>query len=785
MMRQLASARWETLVSGFVALTCDWAGPGLPPLTLNAPARMVSLERADARTWALRSGHWWADDSLHFFFWKALCPEVAAGAVRVAGPFNDWGHSLNMERWVLRPVCVLGAEGFELSVPAAQVFGAGDTLEFKFLREDGRWLEPPHDADNITRDEGGHRNLVASLQRTGRHLFRFQATDIDPTAAPVRMIFETAALLELGDILASDPLDVLEPPGHFGASIEPTGTHFRVFAPRAEKVSVTWSRGAAHGRCDLKPAGQGVWSGVVALDLTEAHYLLEIDGRTTFDPWARRLEHTATDVIGVVCGPAELVPFDDGFRPPVVEDLVILETHIRDLLGLAHQAGSVGFRELAEWIRRDGTYLRHLGVNALEFLPCTDYECGPPEEYHWGYMPITAFSPAMAYAWGELGAGRSTAEFQDLVRSCHEAGFAVIMDLVLNHFGAPNALQVIDEGYYYRTDSQGVLSNWSGCGNDVRAEAPMFKRLVLAGLRHWTEVLGVDGVRLDLAELLGTPLLREIEADYRLRAPHKILIAEPWSFRGHIARDLDDSTWTSWDDAFREFLPAYVRGRAKAADLLHHLAACGIRPAARLRYAQSHDDWAWLDRITERPESDALHPTSADILRTRMMHSILLLSAGVPMLSAGQDFLMTKRGVGNTWQRGDLNRLEPARLERFRSEHEFVAQLVHFRLSARGAPLRPRQAVSAGWMEVTHQADGEAFVAVLNADGLMGPTRILFACNPHAGEVALRLPQRGPWAPVVLSPHPACPHAPGASPWLDADQVSLPPLACGVWFVEG
>ena len=142
---------------------------------------------------------------------------------------------------------------------------------------------------------------------------------------------------------------------------------------------------------------------------------------------------------------------------------------------------------------------------------------------------------------------------------------------------------------------------------------------------------------------------------------------------------------------------------------------------------------------------------------------------------------MTKRGVGNTWRRGDLNRLDPLRLERFRSEHEFVTRLVSFRLSPAGAPLRPRDPVTPTWMEVVHQDGGDAFAAVINADGSLGPSRILLACNPHTHEAVLEIPRREEWVPVVLSPVPSCPHAPDSAPSLEGGRLVLPPLGCGVW----
>jgi len=785
MANHLASARWETLTTGLVALVRDWTKPGLPPLRLTEPAALTLLEPADPRLQALRAGHWIQGGEVHFFLWKVLAPDLGEAGAMVVGPFNAWGQVADAARWTLRAACVAGIDGFVLDVPLAEVLPHSGQVPFKFRRADGRWIEPPHDADNVLRDWRGHRNLVVDAARTGRHVFRFVADGADSFSGQVRMTWDDGPSAETCEIVHCGPLDHFQPPGRFGALAADGRTTFRLFAPRATAVSVGWSVGGPGvpprpGHLELKPEGQGAWSGVVDQDLAGAMYTyrLEPAGIEVADPWA---QHTVSfgDRLAASVASADETPVRDGFAPPRPEDLVIVEAHLRDLLALRGPSAGAGFRDLAEWIRRDGAYLRSLGVNALELLPCAEYERGPdPAEYHWGYMPVSAFAPSSAYA--TAGGRAPAADFRDLVAACHEAGLAVVVDLVLNHFGSPNQLHALDADYWFRKDAAGALSNFSGCGNDFRAESPMGTRLAVDAVLHWLTRLGADGVRLDLAELLGTPVLREIEAEVRARAPDKILIAEPWSFRGHVARDLDGTTWSSWDDAFREFLPAYVRGHARAADLLHQMAGCGIRPTARVRYAQSHDDHAWLDRVTARPGHDGSEPLPEDILRTRLMHVLLLTSAGIPMLAAGQDFLATKRGVGNTWRHAELNALDPARLARFASEHAFVAALVKFRLSEAGRGLRSSEAVSPGWMRAAFAEGAEAFAAELNADHGLGPVQVLVAANPHPWEVTVAVPA-GEWQPVVLSPLPNCLHAPGAAPAIADGILRLPPLGCGVW----
>ena len=71
---------------------------------------------------------------------------------------------------------------------------------------------------------------------------------------------------------------------------------------------------------------------------------------------------------------------------------------------------------------------------------------------------------------------------------------------------------LIDRLYYFEQDAEGRLTNWSGCGNDLRASAAMARRLIIDSCTHLIEAYGVDGFRFDLAELLGVEVLREMEA---------------------------------------------------------------------------------------------------------------------------------------------------------------------------------------------------------------------------------------------------------------------------------
>ena len=97
-------------------------------------------------------------------------------------------------------------------------------------------------------------------------------------------------------------------------------------------------------------------------------------------------------------------------------------------------------------------------------------------------------------------------------------------------------------------------------------------------------------------------LLREIEAALKRVRPDVILIAEPWSFRGHLAGALRDTGWASWNDGYRDFVRDYVRGNGDPARMEYFLRGSpwyfAKWPAQTVNYTESHDDRAWIDVIT-------------------------------------------------------------------------------------------------------------------------------------------------------------------------------------------
>jgi pullulanase/glycogen debranching enzyme len=313
----------------------------------------------------------------------------------------------------------------------------------------------------------------------------------------------------------------------------------------------------------------------------------------------------------------------------------------------------------------------------------------------------------------------------------------------------------------------------------------MATRLIVDSCTHLIEAYGVDGFRFDLAELIGIDILKQIEAALKRVKPGVILIAEPWSFRGHIAGALRDTGWASWNDGYRNFVKEYVRGRAPAVRLEYFLRGSpwyfAKWPAQTVNYTESHDDWTWIDAITENPRSDGGRPTLGDVRRTHLMASILFMSVGIPMLAQGQDFLRSKGGMGNTYQRGDINALDYKRMYRFLGTHAYFADWISFRKGARGRLLRHFTRPSEEYFRF-FAGDGSALAVLVNADLSKGPERLLYAVNPSESDVVIPIggAASGTWRQIA--DHERFMGAGSRAATLPVEpDLCVPSLGCGLW----
>lgn len=801
--------------SGVIELDGDWTGDSLPLLAPGDKAfAFTDLRPAAPSLYADEAAYYVdAEGLLVFVLDPAEHSWVDFGTlpVYVAGDFNGWEAAVGQAEWALQPGEVNGRPVWLLRRPAAPLLTDPPRL-FKFITGDNRWVDLPREATNLVDDGHGHFNRAIYRHRTGRNLFEFTTT------APV-LLYQTYSVVHVRDGREAPKVRLrlgkffheLRSDLPLGALVARGETTFRLFAPRARHVRLfvceqLAEQEAAFGyeldRClEADGAWHGVWEARLDRNLHGWFYWYSVSGphdvfghfhpnQKVLDPYAQAA--VSRDGPGIVLDPARVGRGDRHFATPEWQDLVMAEAHVRDLAAHAPVPLTaderLGFGGLTKWVASPDFYLKKLGVNCVELQPLHEFDNRTREEYHWGYMTANYFAPASAYA---RDAARATQvrELQELVAAFHRQGIAVVVDVVYNHVGEPAHLMFIDKLYYFELDDNGALANWSGCGNDVRCRSAMATRLIIDSLVHFIETYGVDGFRFDLAELIGVDVLRAIEVAVKRVKPDVILIAEPWSFRGHIAAALRPTGYASWNDGYRNFVRDYVRGHGAAERLEYYLKGSpwhfAYWPAQTVNYTESHDDRTWLDMITENDGHNGFHPTANDRERTHLMAAILFASVGIPLVAAGQDFLRSKHGVNNTYQRGDLNALDYHRLARFPATHAYFADWIAFRRSPRGRLLRLWSRPSEGFFQAFRLPASSALVLIYNADGSQGPSRLMFAVNPAPDDVSIPIGDHADRDWELIADHECFYHDRGHPPGeAVTPELFIPGLGCSLWQAE-
>jgi isoamylase len=401
-------------------------------------------------------------------------------------------------------------------------------------------------------------------------------------------------------------------------------------------------------------------------------------------------------------------PFFDwaGDRHPRVpyNETVIYEAHVK------------GLTELHPDVPEDqrGTYaglahpsiiehLQKLGITAIELMPVHQFVqdstlLDQGLRNYWGYNTIGFFAPQNSYSsTGDLG--QQVQEFKGMVRSMHDAGIEVILDVVYNHTAEGNHLgptlsfRGIDNQAYYRLveDDEQFYMDYTGTGNSFNVRNPHSLQLIMDSLRYWVIEMHVDGFRFDLASTLAREFydVDKLSTFFELVQQDPVvsqvkLIAEPWDIGpGGYQVGGFPPQWTEWNGKFRDTVRDFWRGEPStlgefaarltgSADLYED---DGRRPVASINFVTAHDGFTLADLVSYNEKHNEANgegnndgesnnrswnsgiegPTDDPaVLATRARQernflTTLLLSQGVPMILHGDELGRTQQGNNNTY----------------------------------------------------------------------------------------------------------------------------------------
>ena len=566
---------------------------------------------------------------------------------------------------------------------------------------------------------------------------------------------------------------------HLGATVTDGGVNFAVASTVAESVAVClFDSDGNETRFELEDYDAGTWHGLVPGVGPGQAYGYRVNGpfdpgnglrcnpgKLLLDPYARAI------VGGVTYGPALLGHDpDDPAKPgqadsaPFVPRSVVIDSggydwegdtqlHHRSVDSVIYEVHVKGFTarhpDIPPEIR--GTYaglgheaavsyLRDLGVTAVELLPVHEYvtegfliERGLTN--YWGYNTIGFFAPHQGYS-AAVRAGQGpdgqVNEFRNMVKALHRAGIEVILDVVYNHTAEGNengptlSFRGLDNGMYYRlvADDASRYYDTTGTGNSLNAGNPYTLRLIMDSLRYWMSEMHVDGFRFDLAATLGREEdnhFDQLSAFFEVVAQDPVtsqakLIAEPWDVGQSDSYDLGQfpAEWREWNGRYRDSMRDFWRSRdVGVAEFATRFSgspdlygSARRRPTASVNLLTVHDGFTLRDLVSydekhnlangenntdgntannswncgvEGPTSDA----AVNELRLRQQKNfaaILLVSHGVPMLLAGDELGRTQRGNNNAYcQDNDISWVDWRMAESDAGLLRFFQQMIAFR----------------------------------------------------------------------------------------------------------
>lgn len=386
-------------------------------------------------------------------------------------------------------------------------------------------------------------------------------------------------------------------------------------------------------------------------------------------------------------------------------DTVIYEMHVRGFTKLhpgipKKQRGTyvaLGSKAVTD-------YLKDLGITTLQLMSVHHFVSEQAViqrglTNYWGYNPIGYFAPEVKYSLSKA-AGQQVREFKEMVRSLHKAGIEVLLNVVFGHTaeGDHEGPHLCFRGignrtYYCLEHDQSRYTDYSTCGNSLNLSDSRVRAFIMDSLRYWVKEMHVDGFHFDQAKALAENLYDAgcLDTFFDLIRTDPVisqvkLIAESWDLGesgGYEVRGDFPSLWGESNDRYRDAVCWFWRGTPQpleelASRLTGSVDLCssyGPGPKTSINFVTYHDGFTLHNLVSynekhneangedNRDGIDANKSWNCGVegptddpeiqeLRERQKRNLLttlFLSAGVPILLAGDELGRTQKGNNNPY----------------------------------------------------------------------------------------------------------------------------------------
>lgn len=601
-------------------------------------------------------------------------------------------------------------------------------------------------------------------------------------------------------------------PSYYGSDLElvytPEQSVFTLWAPSADRVRLNLYASGEGGdpeeHVEMEKAGYGTWRVHIDRDLKGSFYTFQIEKN---GKWLNETPGIWAKAVGINGNRAAVIDWNEtnpegweSDRSPELKmysDIILYELHHRDFSiapdsGIENKGKFLALTETGtktpEGEATGLDHLKELGVTHIHILPSFDFATVDETKldenhYNWGYDPKNYNVPDGSYSTDPANPVVRIREFKEMVKSLHQNGFRIVLDVVYNHTASTDHsnFDLTVPGYFYRQNADGSYSNASGCGNETASEREMVRHYIIESVKFWAREYHIDGFRFDLMGI------HDIETMNRLRS--ELLEIDPTIFvygEGWVAADsplpfeqraVKENVGQMegigvFNDEFRDGLkgstfdeqePGYASGNINGhfepvkygivggtdhpqvdyGGLLYCNAPYAGAPSQMINFVSCHDGYTLVDKLKLSVQGD--HAADELIPIDKLVHTVLLTAQGIPFIRSGEEIMQDKQGEPNSYKSPDsINRIDWSLKAKNREVFDFIRGLIALR-KAHPAFRIPTVEGLQQWLRFMDTGDSGVIAYTLGEYANNDEWKeILVAYNGNRHEVEIGIPE-GEW----------------------------------------